>query len=276
MRAAVFSWRLRPATQFADFEDHLREAVALGTAAGADLLVLPENITFELRPMCNGPDEEFARFLASYSYSELLAELSRRYAMTIVGGTHYVRGDREIENHALVAEEGRVLGQPKCVLTQWEITELAISPGSGTRLYAGGRLGALVCYDVEFPRAARSLAEAGALALAVPAFTETAHGFHRVRSCAHARAIELQIFVLHASLVGGLGVEPAPRATGTSAILAPSVPPFPATGVMAETPWDEESLAVAELDFDALVLSRDSADVRNWHDRNRGDWTVAP
>jgi predicted amidohydrolase len=99
------------------------------------------------------------------------------------------------------------------------------------------------------------------------------HGFHRVRESCRARAIENQVFVVHASLVGSLGREPVPSTAGSSAILAPCVEPFPADGVLAETRLNAEEIAVAELDFEALVASRESGDVRNWHDRSRGDWT---
>lgn len=270
MRAGVYNWKLRRPRNVRDFEDHLRQALDAAEAARLDLLVLPENVTFELRPLFAGNDmRAFATFLADYDFEACLAGRP----MAIVGGSHLYRSNGGLVNAAPIVEAGRVVArQEKLVLTQWEIHDLGVLPGGGQALFGGGRLGALVCYDVEFPSGARAIAEAGALALCVPAFTETRAGYQRVRWCAHARAVELQVFVLHASLVGGFGLEPVPTAYGSSAILTPSAEPFPEEAVLAETPFSEESLAVAELDFDALARCRETGDVRNWHDRDKGEW----
>ena len=58
-----------------------------------------------------------------------------------------------------------------------------------------GRIGVLICYDVEFPEAARYLADLGAEILFVPFCTDTRQSYLRVRYCAHARAIENQVYV---------------------------------------------------------------------------------
>ena len=55
------------------------------------------------------------------------------------------------------------------------------------------KIGVLVCYDVEFPEAARHLADEGAEILFVPFCTDNRQGYLRVRYCAQARAIENQI-----------------------------------------------------------------------------------
>ena len=72
--------------------------------------------------------------------------------------------------------------------------------------------------------------------------------------------------------VGSLGREPVPSTFGSAAIISPSHSPFPEGSVLAETRLNEEGLAVAELDFDALRESRESGDVRNWHDRSPVTW----
>jgi len=133
-----------------------------------------------------------------------------------------------------------------------------------------------VCYDCEFPESSRVLAESGMLVQVVPAFTETRHGFGRVRWSCHARAIENQLFVVHASLVGSLGREPVVSAVGSSAVLTPPIEPFPPGAVLAETDFGVEGVALAEIDFATLLKAREGGDVRNWNDRNRGDWTVRP
>jgi predicted amidohydrolase len=65
--------------------------------------------------------------------------------------------------------------------------------------------------------------------------------------------VENQVFVLHASLVGDIGREPVPESYGSSAIIAPSMAPFPMEAILAETPLNEDALVVENLDIDALI-----------------------
>src|SRR3569832_94081 len=122
-------------------------------------------------------------------------------------------------------------------------------PGQNLIRMHDSRLGVTICYDSEFPESGRALAEEGVLVQCVPAFTETQRGFQRVRWSCRARAIENQNFVVHASLVGSLGREPAPSTYGSSAILTPSIEPFPIEAVLAETELGEEGVIVADLDL---------------------------
>ena len=158
-------------------------------------------------------------------------------------------------------------------MTQFEIDDWGISPGNSLQAMPDSRFGIAICYDSEFSAGALAQAERGVQALCVPTYTETWHGFYRVRHCCLARATEMQIFVIQASLVGSLGREPLPEAHGSAAILAPSVVPFPFDGVLAESERDREGVAVADLDFEALLLSRTQGDVRNWEDRRKGRWS---
>lgn len=226
------------------------------------------------RPGLDG--REAAGWLAG-QFDEIRAGLEdavRGSGQTVVAGTHFVRKPQGIVNAPLlVRPDGTSTVLPgKNVLTQYELHDWGLVPDEGAGL--AGQTGVLVCYDAEFPASGMALAEAGALALAVPFFTQDAHGFHRVRWSAHARAVECQVFVVCAGLVGGLGREPVPSTCGSAAVLAPCVPPFPADGVMAESRQGEEGAAIAELDFEALLRARDEGDVRNFHDRGRGRWSA--
>src|ERR1019366_10052821 len=70
----------------------------------------------------------------------------------------------------LFTPNGRVFRQKKVHLTPTEKTLYQLSRGHGFYVYHTeyGRIAILVCYDVEFPEAARALAEAGAEILVVP------------------------------------------------------------------------------------------------------------
>src|SRR5690606_7828055 len=67
-----------------------------------------------------------------------------------------------------------------------------------------GKVGILICYDVEFPELSRILADQGMQILFVPFLTDTQNGYTRVRNCAQARAIENECYVAIAGSVGNL------------------------------------------------------------------------
>ena len=152
--------------------------------------------------------------------------------------------------------------------------EWNLGGASGLRVSSSGQIGVTICYDCEFPESGRALAEAGVLIQCVPAFTETQHGFQRVRWCAQARATENQVMVIHASLVGSLGAEPVLTTYGSSAILTPSIAPFPMSAILAETELNCEGIAKVDVDLDWLATSRSRGDVRNWNDRHVSDWKL--
>lgn len=312
MRLAVVTWAIRAISSEAEFFDHMTELVESAVAQGADTVILPESIDLErtqlfgdfrvdpfINPTLEGSghpegeenlgvpipsgsgqnrlsDQEIPRALApgfdaTVSHAD---HLSRKHGITLLAGTHLRKSERGYVNTAILATPTRTYLADKNVMTQWEETEWRIEPGSGLVAIGEPPIGIAICYDIEFPGAARALAEAGCHLIAVPSFTETIRGFHRVRRTCHARTIECQVYVAHASLVGNLGGEPVPHTYGSSAILCPSVHPFPESGILAETPAGVESIAVADLDFTLIEQGRNADDVRNWRDRDKGDWVI--
>lgn len=244
---------------------------------------MPELFSLELSHLF--PDLEGAELMQKLaSFSDALDQefraIVRRDVPSLVAGSHLIERDGVLANvsgfySAAQAPSGPVW-QPKNVMTQFEAVEWGVRGAESLFPYrvGGVRTGTLICYDSEFPEAGRAMAEAGVRLINVPSFTETQRGFQRVRWSCQARAIENQVFVVHATLAGDLGREPVPMTHGTSAVLCPSVAPFPESAVLAETKHGEEGLAVAMLDFETLELSRNSDDVRNWHDRHASKWTI--
>lgn len=226
---------------------------------GAEWVVLPELATLDV-PWTN-PAEHASLAEPFVGY---LIEISRALGVTIVGGSCLVHRESQIVNSCPVVQGDQVTWVDKHIMTQWESGEWGVSPGQPPAVVDG--VGVAVCYDSEFPELVRPLAEAGAKVLAVPFFTETRFGYQRVRWSGLARAIENQCFVVQAALVGSLGGEPVPTTYGRSAILAPSVPPFPESSVLAETALNRAGIAVATLDFEMLAEARETGDVRNWND----------
>lgn len=275
MKIGAVAWACTPCRSVSEYLAHAKRVLSL--TDGCDVAVWPEQTSLEL--LGGAPDlppESVATHLAGL-FEEIrtgLCDLVARSGQTLLAGTHFVPSHSGPINAPLwIGGDGDSQVLPgKNVLTQYEVREWGITPGRG--LAKVGRVGALVCYDSEFPGAGRALAEAGAHVLAVPYFTQDRYGYQRVLWSGLARAVELQVFVVQAGLVGGLGCEPVPHTYGQAAVLTPSLEGFPADSRLAETPLGEEGAAIATLDFDRLLEARETGDVRNWNDRDRGDWTV--
>lgn len=259
------------------FWGHFHDLVSEAHDEGAQLVVFPELQILELlsiEPKVEAADA--AKYLVQYSHAieDWIARISESSGMTIVGGSHFVETDEGIKNVCAIGIPGfGVVRAEKNNLTVYERDVWSIVSGRGLQLVPNG-LGVTICYDSEFPQGARNLSEAGMKVQCVPSWTETQRGYQRVRWSCLARAVENQNYVIHASLVGDLGREPVPSTFGSSAIITPSVEPFPVEAILRETPLQEEGVIVADLDFDRLEEARSKGEVTNWQDRDSGDWTV--
>lgn len=278
MRVAAVAWKLRKIRSDSEFFGHFYDLINEAHERGAEVVVLPELQVLELLHI--EPDlaeHKAARYLAQYAdaMEDWLKRISCSSGMTLVGGSYFKETPEGIVNVCAVADPARGLALgTKNNLTTYERLTWGLHPGHGLAKPHDPRIGVTICYDSEFPESGRALAEEGVLVQCVPAFTETRRGFQRVRWSCQARAIENQNFVVHASLLGSLGREPVPSTYGSSAILTPSVEPFPESAHLGETDLGEEGVIVADLDLDMLEEARDSGDVRNWKDRHSGEWLM--
>jgi len=105
---------------------------------------------------------------------------------------------------------------------------------------------------------ARAAARLGSHLLIVPSCTDDRQGFLRVRYCAHARAIENQMYVIQSSTVGSLPMVPAVSLNyGQASILTPSDFAFARDGILAEGIPNQETMVIAELNLETIAYSRD-------------------
>jgi len=277
VRVAAVNWKLRSIRSDGEFWNHAYEFIEQADDHGAQLVVLPELFSLELltlEPKLR--DVNSPKYLVQYWDDILnwLSRISQNSGMAIVGGSHFRRTDEGIRNICPIAfPDGNIYLQEKNKLTVYERSDWEILPGYGVQPLPG-RLGVSVCYDSEFPEGPRVLAENGMLIHAIPAWTETRRGFQRVRWSSLARAVENQVFVIHSSLVGDIGKEPIPESYGSSAIIAPSIAPFPMEAVLAESKLNEDDVIVAGLDIDALFAARNEGEVTNWQDRDASSWEL--
>jgi predicted amidohydrolase len=217
--------------------------------------------------------QEGMRRLSDYTpkVAELLSGLSLRYGLTLIGGSHPLRRNGQLLNVSHIClPSGQVVLQPKIHITPNERRWWGISGGLTLSAIETpkAKIGVLVCYDIEFPEAARFLADQGAEILFVPFCTDNRQGYLRVRYCAHARAIENQIYVALAGNVGNLpDVENMDIQYGQAAVLTPSDFPFARDGIAAEADSNEETLLICDLDLDDLHQSRGGGTVTPRVDR---------
>jgi len=282
IRVAAAAWKIRLARRMrgdSSYFGHMHDFVTQAHDQEADVVVLPELHPLELLQVQRDvSDRNAAKYLVQYASAieDWIDRISDLSGLIIVGGSHFKETPEGIKNVCAIGIPGggSILAE-KNNLTAYERDVWNIVPGRGL-VRLPKEMGLTVCYDVEFPEAGRALAESGMLVQCVPSWTETQRGFQRVRWSCLARAVENTLFVVHASLVGDLGREPVPVSYGSSAIIAPSMEPFPMQAILAETPLNEEGLVVANLDFDKLHHARTLGEVRNWADRNEGTWSVTP
>jgi predicted amidohydrolase len=130
-----------------------------------------------------------------------------------------------------------------------------------------GKIGILICYDVEFPELSRILSQQGMDILFVPFLTDTQNGYSRVRNCAKARAIENECYVAIAGSVGNLPkVHNMDIQYAQSAVFTPCDFPFPSNGTKAEATPNTEMILIADVDIDLLRELNQFGSVRNLKD----------
>ena len=279
---ALAQYPLDPLPDERAWRDKLERWVAKGAGTGADLLVFPEYGAMELAHLA-GPDAAGDLEGSIEAVSERmamlcdhLAALARRHAVAIVGPSGPLRRGGSVFNTAHVAlPDGRAGAVRKSVPTPWERDPWGVlgdaADGPLTFEAAGIRVGVVVCYDIEFPLIGRRLAQAGVQLIVAPSCTETAHGFHRVRAGAAARALENQCFTAHCPLIGDAPwCPPVETNTGAAGVFAPMDGPFPADGVIAVGDRDVAGWVQARLDTKPLEEVRRSGGVRgltDWDDQ---------
>ena len=248
IRVASVAWKLRSPKSDSKYYAHLHDFVSQAHDEGAQVIVFPELHSLELLPLGQPLREsQVPDFLAEYSKSleEWYQRISEISGLTIIGGSHFRAQEGDIYNVGVVAYPSGLLSlAAKNNLTVYEKEVWKIKTGEGLQMSEDG-YGVAICYDSEFPEATRALVNEGANVLCVPAWTETQRGFQRVRWSCLARAIENQMFVIHASLLGGYGIEPVIESYGSAAIIAPSIEPFPVEAILRETPINEEGVIIA-------------------------------
>ncbi len=281
IRVACVQYQMRKITSFAEFARHVTYFTDIAHDNDADFVLFPELFTVQLLSMTKtrSPQEGMKK-LADYTpkLTKLLSKLAVKYGITIIGGSHPTRVGKELHNICTVyLPDGTSAEQPKLHITPNERTWWGITGGSTLQVIdtPAARIGVLVCYDSEFPEAARYLADEGAEIIFVPFCTDNRQGYLRVRTCCAARAIENQVYVALTGNVGNLpDVENMDVQYGQAAVLTPSDFAFARDGIAAEADANEETVLICDLDLDELREAQQSGTVTPRLDRREDLFTL--
>ncbi|HMP81494.1 MAG TPA: bifunctional GNAT family N-acetyltransferase/carbon-nitrogen hydrolase family protein [Verrucomicrobiota bacterium] len=274
VRVACVQYQMRKLKSFAEFARQVTYFVDVAADYESDFVLLPELFSVQLLSQTEAKSpQEGMRRLAEYKdkFVELMKGLAVKYGVTLIAGSHPVReNDRLLNTSFVCLPSGLVVPQPKLHITPNERRWWGINGGHTLQAIETPtcKIGVLICYDIEFPEAARYLADQGAEIIFVPFCTDNRQGYLRVRYCAQARAIENQIYVALAGNVGNLpDVENMDIQYGQACVLTPSDFAFARDGIMAEADSNEETVLICDLDLDDLHESRGGGTVTPRLDR---------
>ncbi len=276
-RVACVQYEVRGIDSFDDFAAQVQYFTETAADYETEFLLFPELFTAQLlSPLKFRSAQDAFRKLASFTedFIELMSHEARRYGLYIIAGSTVVEDEEgRLFNKAYIFNpDGTWVAQPKLHVTPSERDWCGIEGGSELYLIQTpkAKFGVLICYDIEFPETARYLADQGAEVIFVPFCTDNRQGYLRVRYCSQARAIENQIYVVTAGVVGNLpGVPAMDIHYGRAAVYTPSDFEFARDGIQAEADDNIETLLVTDLDISDLYRSHSEGSVTPLTDRRR-------
>ncbi len=276
VRLASVQYEMRKVASFDEFASRVQYFVDIAADYQADFVLFPELFTIQLLSAIDAltPQEGIRRLAEFYDQFEaLMRDLAMKYGVTIIAGSTPKFHEEKILNVAPVClPNGSVVLQPKLHVTPNERKWWGISGGDRLAVIEtpSAKIGVQICYDIEFPEAARYLADAGVEIIFVPFCTDNRQGYLRVRYCAAARCIENQIYVALTGNVGNLpAVENMDLNYGQAAVLTPSDFAFARDGIKAEADSNEETMLICDLDLDDLQDAQHGGTVTPRLDRRK-------
>ena len=274
VRLGLVQWQMRPYKDLKTIVQQVEFFVDSLSAYNSDFALFPEFFNAPLMAEYNHLSEsEAIRKLAEYT-QPLVQEFSRlsvSYNINIITGSMPEMVDNTLYNTGyLCRRNGSVERFEKLHVTPNEEKFWGIKGGSKIHTYDTdcGKIGILICYDVEFPELSRLLADEGMKILFVPFLTDTQNAYSRVRYCAQARAIENECYVAIAGSVGNLpNVHNMDIQYAQSMVFTPCDFAFPTNGIRSEATPNTEMILIADVDIDLLNELHNYGSVKNLKDR---------
>lgn len=259
IRLGLVQWQMRPFADMEKFFEQVEFFVDVLSEYKADFAVFPEFFNSPLLAEFNHMSEyESMRELAGKTkdIQERIASYAIAYNVNIIAGSMPVIEDGKLYNISyLCHRDGKLSEYRKIHITPNETKYYGITGGDKIKAIDTdcGKIGILICYDVEFPELSRLMALDGMKILFVPYLTDTQNAYTRVRNCAMARAIENECYVAIAGCVGNLpGVNNMDIQFGQAAVFTPSDFAFPTNAVKAEATPNTEMTLIVDVDLNLL------------------------
>jgi predicted amidohydrolase len=210
VRLGLIQWQMRPYKNLDELLQQVEFFVDAVSGYRSDFALFPEFFNAPLMAENNHLTEpEALRELAKHTevITQKFSELAISYNINIISGSMPEIVNNRLYNVGyLCKRDGTVERYVKLHTTPDEIKVWGMQGGSEIKVFDTdcGKIGVLICYDVEFPELSRILADMGMDILFVPFLTDTQNGYSRVRNCAQARAIKNECYVAIAGSVGNL------------------------------------------------------------------------
>jgi predicted amidohydrolase len=172
-----------PKENLQQFADLINQAAG----NGADIVCLPEGATLA----GTGLNYISASETIPGPSTNFLGEIARMHELYIIAGILEKDGNTVYNTAVLIDRDGSVAGKYRKVSLPREEIEGGVTPGSEFPVFDTdfGRIGMMICWDVTFPEAARTLAFKGAEVIFLPIW-----GGHL--TLAKARALENQVYLV--------------------------------------------------------------------------------
>ncbi|HET8753576.1 MAG TPA: bifunctional GNAT family N-acetyltransferase/carbon-nitrogen hydrolase family protein [Salinimicrobium sp.] len=274
VRLGLVQWQMRSLSDFDALVDQIEFFVDAVSDYQSDFILFPELFNAPLMADYNHLNAaEAIRSLASFTdrLLETFVDFAITYNINIITGSMpQIIGEHMYNVGYLCRRDGSYELYEKLHITPAEGSAWGMKGGSKIKTMDTdcGKIGVLICYDVEFPELSRILAQQGMKILFVPFMTDTQNGYSRVRLCAQARAIENECYVAIAGSVGNLPkVNNMDIQYAQSAVFTPSDFAFSVNGIKAEATPNTESTLLADVDLDLLKELHNFGSVRNLKDR---------
>lgn len=274
VRLGLVQWQMRNLANIDSLYEQIEFFVDTVSGYKSDFVIFPELFNAPLMSKYNHLNEwEAVRELSAFTEPILqkFIDYAISYNVNIVTGSMPLLQDDKLYNVGyLCRRDGSYERYEKLHITPNEQQYWGMHGGDKLQVFDtdSGKIGVLICYDIEFPELGRLLADEGVEILMVPFLTDTQNGYSRVRSCAQSRAIENECYVAIAGSVGNLPkVHNMDIQFAQSAVFTPCDFAFPTNGVKAEATPNTEMTLIVDVDLNMLKELNSYGSVRNLKDR---------
>jgi predicted amidohydrolase/GNAT superfamily N-acetyltransferase len=276
VRLGLIQWQMRLYKDLDELFTQIEYFVDAVSSYKSDFALFPELFNGPLLAQFNDMSEADAmRSLAQFTpeIRDRFSHFAIRYNVNIITGSLPSIENGTLNNIGFLCHrDGKVDKYEKIHVTPDEEAYWGMQGGKQLEVFETdiGKVGILICYDVEFPELPRLLADQGMQILFVPFLTDTQNAYMRVRCCAQARAIENECYVAISGSVGNLPkVENMDIQYSQAAVFTPCDFAFPSNGVKSEATPNTEMMLVADVDLMLLNELHSFGSVRNLRDRRK-------